>query len=790
MWWRKTSPEMSESRPFRNVYPVRFSSVRPRSGFVFLLMVLGIMLAIALLAFSFHSHRSGVGHQLAKNLTQNRLAVFAQSANNEAVCHFKRYANVKSPKDPYLVAGRFFRDCFAEAGHLPVTRSLHFRPERTRALINADVPGLGVDVSVQVTLTVNRSYNRNGKGFPAFGGFLEIVARAWDRYNTVSIKDVRDVKLVDMRDFLDQYALFVKNFSYDWNDPERKIVVMGLKNPDWSEGTFSRIYVGNRFYPEPLPGVDEQNRLPRRVYFDLAFSQESSKRMISSLLGLTTGQRADFAPIDAAAAQIGAQKAFWVLPEPIPFLQLANPPKFEQMCRVPKVKEIYREIVDGARATAGRAGTGSGYSTAVQIVEDFDRNSVGEDYSNCRIFRGIVQYFMEHWKYQYGYTDAETLIDFARLEPQSWLTTIHYSGMLEYFKTYPYARSPKGRMGVMANLFGPEGDWRPSLIEGEAYARFFKVAFFDEFEGRLTSVVSGQGQTGEIPYRVTPTPLAFSPEPGYAWGATDEGGNPRQADLGSWAGKGNLQAGELEQPLMSTVNDHLPLNRVLAREILETLRTRDQLAAFQGNRTAVHPLLTPRNGMSPEDVFPTFYYRSFSHNYVTGADFLKRRVVKTRKGLTLFLDGKMYIQKGPLDLSGIRQFAGNGLIFLLSGNCLIGNLQKEDNSDLLRIFLQKGKFVVSAKEGPVFIQASLIASAFPPPASPTDFQGEFLCRNHRVSIEGNLVVDALQTREIPPGGGLTIRHDSQLFAPSPRHHRQRISIGEVKTLSAMNAQKE
>ncbi|MBF0502141.1 MAG: hypothetical protein HQM09_18520 [Candidatus Riflebacteria bacterium] len=774
-----------------------------RRGFI-VFLVLTVMILIGIMAMSFSAMKSSSITQLSKTIDQNRLALIAQAANNEALATFK--TEVNHPTSIYFNGCR--GDIFNPAKPLPALPLLLFSRvyddsnplTNSKAMID-NVPGYEIKLKTKLSVVVTAKIDSvRTRGFI---GHLEIISQATDRKKTtVEIKERRDMKLVDLRDFFDKYVLFVKNYSPDYNEPNHNLVINGLAPANFSTGVYSRVYLGNRFHPQTQEAatIGGDRNLP--LLFDLSFNETDGNLFLNKILG-TGITPTTFSPLNGPAKAVSQGNAFWVVPTPIDFITIPNIQPSELFTH-PKIVEVYLKIVQAAQqAIQNTSSSAQSRSTAGAIVSDFG-NANGTDYSPCFVFQGILATFRNSWKYHYGFTDAEHYWDLTQPIPpfQTFTNTTHYSGL----KTYPSElntptspwNSERVLVGKMLKLFGVNGD-RPLMVEGQAFLRFFKIAFLDEFTATWTAVVPANPPTN--------TTLNFSVEaislncvcPASTTQAASFLKTPRAwpAALPCWPGKSKFIAADgLDEPLMSRAIDTIPVNRLLLPE--KPLRTilGGTKAAYDANTgVAPDPEQKGSGGVAAkgEAFFPAVDVPTFAYFYKNPAIFKEERITKDATGEDILqLDGKMFIEEGDLHLENVHRFNGQGFIMLGKGNCFIHTMKKtpfntnNGRHSTLRIYLQAGSFSITGN-GDATIEASLIALTYP---GDSNNQGKLLPNGKNVSILGNLIVDYLRTYQnnssigLPLNGTMTIEHDEDIFNPSDA---QRISVGPVRTSYSMNA---
>lgn len=813
-----------------------------RKGY-FLFVVLGIMMAMAILAFGFNALKRGTVEQLARSADQNRLALIAQAANSEMLAIIKSQAN-NPDAQPFFGDFRAVFESFklglgAGTEPWPFVRNYSLVPPETRKLADSYRIAVKSQVSVVVNAQVNSARSL------AFTGHVEVISQAAHKSSPtmVEIKERRDLKLVDLRDFFDKYVLFVKNFCPDLNHPTRRIHLEGIRNLEWNKQVFSHVYLGNERYPEAQAG--------QRKSLSLDLSIENDQELLSRLFSLSKPIPMNgFEPEDYDAQGFRGD-AFKVLFSPMAKLGFAGiysssglqPSLFYE---VSEMKKFYMSVVNivansildatGHPPTAAMKmtynpkklktkcsdaknyGAGGANSGAYFYITDYINNcgtnppdqEFGYDAANfsaCTGFRDLITECQAKWQYHFGLTDADHLwklntgwlkadvlrviSDFSVCPPFSG-----FQPFLEFWgaETNPVNRE-KSRVGKMMDFFNQAtGDFRPLLIEGDVQMRFFKVAFLDEFKGNLTLHSGPQ----EVIYPLVPL--------NYRGPLLPEGFSSKalNSDLFPYTPGAKVKAGDdVCRKLMSEVIE-IPVNRILADETIRMVHPQgDPNNGYMRDYNPDENLLFPSQkgsagvGASGTRFFPAVRdFHSFSHLYINQDDFLRDRVI----GDTLYIDGRVNVCEGHLDLRKVTKFRGNGVIKVERGDCKFGaKLMKTQDSDILRIYLQTGSFFCEESADPVTICASLIAVNWDDPndgvtVDPAQrvWQGKLVPKGNNVTIIGNLVVDYLFTEGdsqdppefcTPDGGFIRVIHDPVLFSPIDPF---RISVGSVRSMYSMN----
>ncbi len=821
--------------------------LRRRSGVVFF-VVLAVFLVMGLLAFALSTFKGGAIEQLSKSIDQNRLAMLAQAANNEITGILRSQANLHTPGGTENSFYKLFREPIRQDQTAPITlpHAVKIFPDNYTPVLTQDLAtkaGYKISITSQATLVLEQRTKVSGTS--GFSGYLEIISRAVHQagdQTKIEIKERRDLKIVDLRHFFDRYALFVKHYSPDWNNPRRRITIQGIPNPDFARGLYSSVYVGNTYYPKcrefpAAPGAE-----PPRLWFDVNYAEQ--RHLIDPLMGIpdTATERAAFPGIESTPFKVFFKvknAKYWDIAR-------FDMPAFYKVIQIKKqfvdlVNRSARAILGGTDFVSGPAlvtrcrnamnsSNSNSNSAAWSVCNDFQANvdGTGYDYSNCDAFKQMVQTCADNWVYRWGYSDAaaiwdlngtsrlavpSVLMDDIRLiglATQSALTSNIGPWMSQNLRPDNDSSNPpfnpeRAYVGKMARLFGP-ANRTPLLVEGSAFMRFFKVAYFDEVNATFTLLNT------QVPCILAPVPLeyyrkdsvlnqddTFLNQPS----SLLRGGNEL---LAACVNSTKLSNYVEDASLMSRAIDTAPLNMMLQTNDVKVLNPDGTYGKYDPSTDGV--IATPQQRVFPgksakpgQKMYRIIDDVMCSRNYYDPQSFLQERVVDEGGRKTLRIDGYMYITEGELDLKNIQQFAGRGLIFLGKGNCKLGNLLKKggrDSDQTLRILLLDGDFLVESPATDVEIQASLIANTYLSSTGGRDpallsSQGSFNPNNKNVKIFGNLIVDYLFTESgnsgVPLGGSLTIEHDPLIYNPAPPDFDPcRVSLGSVRTMFSMNAE--
>ncbi|HNW34823.1 MAG TPA: hypothetical protein PKM25_07825, partial [Candidatus Ozemobacteraceae bacterium] len=366
--------------------------LRRRSGVVFF-VVLAVFLVMGLLAFALSTFKGGAIEQLSKSIDQNRLAMLAQAANNEITGILRSQANLHTPGGTENSFYKLFREPIRQDQTAPITlpHAVKIFPDNYTPVLTQDLAtkaGYKISITSQATLVLEQRTKVSGTS--GFSGYLEIISRAVHQagdQTKIEIKERRDLKIVDLRHFFDRYALFVKHYSPDWNNPRRRITIQGIPNPDFARGLYSSVYVGNTYYPKcrefpAAPGAE-----PPRLWFDVNYAEQ--RHLIDPLMGIpdTATERAAFPGIESTPFKV--------------FFKVKNA-KYWDIARFDmpafyKVIQIKKQFVDlvnrSARAILGGTDFVSGPALVTRCrnaMNSSNSNSNSAAWSVCNDFQANV----------------------------------------------------------------------------------------------------------------------------------------------------------------------------------------------------------------------------------------------------------------------------------------------------------------------------------------------------------------------------------------------------------------
>ncbi|MBU1107456.1 MAG: hypothetical protein KKB51_12370 [Candidatus Riflebacteria bacterium] len=784
-----------------------------RHGFV-LYIVITVLLGLAIMAFALNSFKTGAVTQLSRNVDQNRLALVAQSANAEMIAMIKSRVNLVPGSNIFnTIRSKVFLDTASPTLPLTVELLSPFEPQETIKLAKV---GYNLKVRSSAVLKVFRRSIYNS--MLAYNGYIDLESKAWREGAgeiTMEAHERRDVRLIDLRHTLDKYALFVKNYCNDYNNTSRRLIIKGVRSDD-DPYDISRVFIGNDNYPTCKD--------PRKdLWFDLYYEDHNGLKGFAKIFGQNT--LTSFPGIPAGYPVFN--RLFYENVKPFNALGGVSVDMFVLNPQV--VNEFERVINLAADACMVQAGVATEpYMVAANLREkckrsiaklsnpnayaqmmcqDFVDKANGGNYSACKEFVKLLNTCQQNWEYRWGYTDAASLwnVYTSGCPPLNTTLPDRYAGlssiamgagnygpyMAEYRELvdgnqYNHERSS---VGVMQQFYGEDNDV-PVLIEGNAYLRFFKIAYLDEFTANVQFAAP------------TPVPVNIRVVTN-KYLRKDKTGSFLTTQLGPQLAPNLFD----DRFMKSRAIDELSLNTLWGEKIkcYNGSGQPDEYDPMQSPTTII-----PRPAQPTGSTVEAFRFgrvvdfKNASWNYVSAADFLAERAPndgRTSDGKTLYLDGFMYIAAGDLDLSGVTQFQGKGLIYIRQGNCTLGNLKRLNDpptSDSLRIYLRRGDFKIDPAVDNVKICASLVAFYDPPQSDNSLQQGNIILNNRsNVTIYGNLLVDSLSLQDsansgLAAGGKLYIEHDPAIYNAAatldgtkldPYH----ISIGPVKTSFSFRA---
>ncbi|MGM0599255.1 MAG: hypothetical protein ACQETH_05475 [Candidatus Rifleibacteriota bacterium] len=697
------------------------------------------------MSFSLSVFKSGSVNLLSRTSMQSRLTCAANSGLSEIWAIAKQEANDKKGKDATNHFYALLNDIFTKNDNEIPPRSIFVKerlfPPQSLPFANVlanEISGNAINVNGRCKIYFTKRIRKSPK---AFLGHIEVIVKAQstaNRQKFIEVKERRDFKIIDTRDLLDRYALYVKDFSFDYNTTGQKLVIEGLGSP-----VRSSVFLGSRYSPdyEAFKGLTG----PAPIFFDFNFRKD--KELLTSLLNN------NYAPIPPGISEVPSSNPqvrkkslgniFWSVPMPLKFKPVFGRGNFSDsdFYTVKALQDgYYKTFVETAQKTAADE-----HSLPALILEDWQ--DCGGDFSKSQVFRMVVTTSIDSWYYLYAYTDALSLwqgnnwTEFARI--------FQFTGLNDYIKFMKKFYPNKAIAGSMPHIFGANRN-TPVTVEGNVFFRFFKLAFFDEFQAFLT--LGGEQKNLGMPA----IPLHFQ--------------DPA-ARNSNFLNK-EVRIHGLEKQLMSREVNEIPVNSLFAAGVASL----------------------PAGVSKPSKVFPTVAIDAISYRYKTPEKFLQENTIDLGNGKKrLRVDGHMFIEKGNLDLSDYSSFTGQGLIWIgFRGNVLLGDLAKSKPSDILKIWAQDGNFIVKSSKPDVKISASLIATTyFSDPQRDRrsiNNRGKFVANRHGVEINGNLVVDYLfladKSYGIPEGKKLTIKHDPFLFSAV---YPKWTTIGPVRTIYSVNA---
>lgn len=722
----------------------RFSS---RSGYI-LYLVLSLLAVWGIMSFSLSAFKSGSVNLLSHTSMQSRLTCAATSGVNEIWAIARNEANNKAGKNNPLHFNFLLNSVFTQdPGKAPPANVFSCEKpfaENDLPFANTladEISGNGITVKGHCRIYFTRLIR---KAPQSFLGHIEVIVQAVsesDSREFIEIKERRDFKIIDTRDLLDRYALFVKDYGFDYNRIRQKLVIEGVSPKIWSS-----IFLGSRYSPDYAAFKSSSGPAP--IFFDLNFKDD--KGLLPALLN---NKFSPFSPgileIPSINPKVGARSAgniFWSVPIPLRFKPVFDRGSFtdSDFYTVKALQDgYYKTFVEPSQQTAA-----TNHSLPGLILEDW--KDCGGDFSKSQVFRMVVSSSVDSWNYLYAYTDAQSLwqgdiwSDFAR--------AFQFTGLADYIKFMKKFHPDKTISGNMPQIFGVNRD-TPVVLEGNIFFRFFKVAFLDEFEAAIT--LGGESKKIGMPA----IPLHFQ--------------DPAIKNT-NFLNK-EVRVHGFENQLMSREITEIPVNSLFSSGVCPT----------------------PQGIASPDNVFPTVSVDAISYRYKNPQEFLAEKSVIMPNGeKSLIVDGHIFIEKGNLDLSGFSAFTGQGMIWIgFRGDVYLGDLAKSRPSDILKIWVQDGNFIIKSPKPEVKISASLIALSFFADAnrdkSSIANRGKFIANKHGVEILGNLAVDYLFTADknygISDDKALVIKHDPFLFTPV---YPKWATLGQVRTIYCVNADYE
>lgn len=816
---------------------------KKRNGFV-LYIVITILLGLSLLAFALNDFKRGAVTQLSKNIDQNRLIQICKSANTETLALIRSRVNDKGANEvnPTFEAFRAVFKNGMGSQNVPCSNS------ETKKM--AAESGYDIEVFTEASVTSYKTAPQNA--IDAYNAYLDIKSIAYRvgfKENSIQVSERHEVRLVDLRHYLDKYVLFVKKYPFDLNNTQRKIIIEGNEQADVR---VSKVYLGDIDYPNVYEGNDAKDN--KRIWLDLDFDYIKNMPAFADIFGGTTQK---------SFTTSGGPKLFYTQRKK--FDQLPNIRSIlpnEYFYHVSAVKKVYETFVnlcaDGllnvqssgwtgdntAHQTEHKIGIdlknkckeamthGNSNSATFRVCRDcynnykrgfYDGLEV-DDYSACEYFQSILETCITNWNYEYGYLDATNIwkvnsferntnhnsieapelqeavsqsdIDaFKGLTKKDSTTHNKYVLFDNYFlekggKKYNPERC---NLGQMLLLYGADGK-TPVLVEGPVYIRFFKLAYFDRFSSPLT-MLNGQS-LNEISFDIKPdhVPILFRRK-------DREPITFQSKELSNdFSSNSNYFK---DKDLMSKPIDSIPVNALILKSNVKYYdgNGAQQVLKHQDVFKEANPFLKPasKNNSAQAIQFRREISKLYdiTYSYTNSAKFVADRI-KTYNGKnTLFVDGVMYIDNGSLDLTqfNVESFYGKGLVYLNHGNLILGNLGKAEESrykDSIRFYLRDGSIrLASGSGGRVEIEASLAALSYNNSLKGTIDLGN----NKDVYILGNLLVDKIDligANGLSKPGTLTIQHNPLIMEPGVSIQQGDLdpfqaSISKVKTSFAIKA---
>ncbi len=793
-----------------------------RKGFL-LYIIVAILLALSILAFALNSFKSGAVVQLAKNVDQNRLIQIAKSANTEILAILRTQANNSKSQNIFKTFRKIFPKTGETSSSLNQTLTLlsKYTPSKTKEIV--DKSGYNITIESSATLT---NYQKSiYQSTSAYNAYIDIYTKAYRNENpgnAIEVYERHDVRLVDLRHNLDKYALFVKNYSPDMNNTQRRVIIQGIEPTD---GRITRVYLGSDNYPDNAEGVDK-NWNKNLLLFDICFDE------IKDMPGFKSIFKAN----NLVSFPDNSATKYLFYFNKIKFSQLGLPKNL--FYHVTAVKKVYEDFVNNAAngcandtnlphqvgaalkqkcqsAMPKANNNAAAYRICNDYVQHFKRGVYDgkevDDYSECENFNTILQTCMDKWEYHYGYLDAKGVWDVDNNEfphspkPNNWVNALAYKGLVDknvdndhmgpyiywnYLNQNGKSFNPERyRIGKMFRLYG-ENNTTPVLVEGAVKLRFFKIGYFNDFEEQL------HFYTKQHSIHPEPVPILF-----------------RRADVSE-----TFQNTKCNMDFASSnyFHDNMLMSQAIEIPINALLVGSNGNGPQYIDGNGQTKVLTQQEALSDEFLFPVqkssdkktdgrYFGRrvdfdNCSYNYPSPKEFLEDRVRDINGKKTLFLDGIIYIEKGDMNLSDINYFYGKGLVYLATGNITFGNFSRIRDiteGDSARFYLRQGDFILASNNSDIKIEASL-AALFNKVGDPDPRnQGSLVLNNTKnLHIIGNLLVDYFYTQDssgrgLAKGGTIFIEHDPLIMEPNlktsdgkefdPFH----VSIGKIKTAFAI-----
>jgi hypothetical protein len=696
-----------------------FNKIKKKRAFI-LLWVCMLAVAMGALVFALHQLRTGNLHQLSITINQNKLRIVAQSAINEILATIKSKINQSGS-----LYNKAVENILGSPGNYGIQgqAKVVFKNEFTGEELGysremgEEYFSPGLQINGEVAFVIVEKVGL--PNLPSYLGYIEVCATVKDKKNVfIKQRERRELKIVNLADpFVDKYALFVKNYCPFLNSPDKRLVINGI-DPNQNNGKFSFAYFGNNNYPtcKQYPQGARSNPTPP-IRLDLNFEKDRN------LLGGLYQANASLELKNSLLKKASQNNFFWTS-SPVKFNNFSDSFSIkDDYYKIPELADIYLNIIEKAKKFEDVH-----TSIAYLIMRDYKK--AGGNIANSEIFASIVRLAEKHWLYHFGYTDYKTI-------SSNKLNQRPFSGLISYFDNLQKINPISAVGGEMPILFGKSRN-RPVFIEGPVYLRFFKIALIDELE---TSIKIGN-ESIKIFLPIIPLGFEFTPQ--------------------------TISGKKLKKPidrvnknLMSKPVVHIPINN------------------FFFSRNKIKPSTKTIGGLEGRDVYPYFAsdLKTITHIYPTAYDFIKDMTDRTSDEAMLNLDGNILIlgkDNKPLDLTMINTFRGTGRIILAQNDCHLADLKANDpNKDLLYIYLIKGNFQIKGNKPNVLIQASLAALN-------KNKTGQILPNSKSVTIDGNLIVDDLNSiKVLPVNGHLTINHPKNLYSGNSS---VRATIGKSKMM--------
>lgn len=743
-----------------------------KKGFI-LYLVVALIMGLAILSFSLSAFKSGSVRMLSKNIDQNRLTLLAQSANAETIAFLRDNAN--NPESPI---SKYFRVIFqSDIKNCTDEEFAQRNTIKNVPILENYVPPKASEIaasegikSIQSNVTLSYYHEADYKSITAYNGYIDVSSLAIGKNGSaIEIKERREIRVTDLTHYLDKYALYVKCFSNDYNNPNKRIIVKGVQEQD--KGYFSRVYLGNHAYPDDTnKGCKYRSDSKAKenetyVYLDLYYPEH--QYLNNGIMNLFGKNSLDEFYVNSPPGRYSKFNEDQVMyKRTIPFCsfgQTAFASRFNELfAQVTEIRKEYEKIVNYAAwgyigkpqqkveppgdkelwdncdkalkaAKESNKNIDETNNAAYKICLDYKNNCKKStnpkygnryDYSKSEVFTKMLSTSLVNWQYEYSYIDANSIWDFSKKDStlNDWLPKAWTSN------SDPVQNQDDTYAAGLADLHDKAGN----KALGSYRLAFADYNFPRSSVGRMISLFGENVENGEQPIPVIvegPVFLRFF----------------KLAYLASYSAILDFDMNE-NNPVINPYNIPLKVRRVNAEEEFMNYKLPQDFSSNPGlfndnymmsyaiDWVPINELCFPNNALSSYD---QYYKESTSTSgniykpYMDGKMFKGGRGVDASRVIdetcesygyassaefitervneegVVHVDGTIFIQNGDLDLSNATKFLGSGIIYIRHGNCKLGNLAKVRETDTLRIYLQHGEFQISKDFKKVKIDASL-----------------------------------------------------------------------------------